>query len=157
MKRTVIKLPVTCALGIWLGGAAALAAAADPAPTAMAAPSAEQASVAGVTPAELAARVERQDKDLVVLDVRSAEEFAAGHVPGARNVAHDQLHTRLQELAADKDKDVVLYCRSGRRALHAAQILRDAGFTRLLHLEGDYPAWEASLEGEPAPATTTKD
>jgi phage shock protein E len=157
MKRTVIELPVTCALGIWLSGASALALAADPAPAAVAAPSAEQASVAGVTPAELAARVERQDQDLVVLDVRSAEEFAAGHVPGARNMAHDQLHTRLQELAADKDKDVVLYCRSGRRALHAARILRDAGFTRLLHLEGDYPAWEASLKSEPAPAATTED
>jgi phage shock protein E len=157
MKMTVIKLPVTCALGIWLGGASALALAADPAPAAVAAPSAEQATMTGVTPVELAARVERRDPDLVVLDVRSAEEFAAGHVPGARNVAHDQLHARLQDLAADKDKDVVLYCRSGRRALHAARILRDAGFTRLLHLEGDYPAWEASLEVEPAPAAPIKE
>jgi phage shock protein E len=156
MKMTVTKL-VTCAIGICLGGVATLAVAADPAPAVVAAPSAEQAATIPVTPVELAARVERQDPDLVVLDVRSAEEFAAGHVPGARNVAHDQLHTRLRELAADKDKDVVVYCRSGRRAQHAAQVLRDAGFTRILHLEGDYPAWEASRKVEPAPAARTTD
>jgi rhodanese-related sulfurtransferase len=94
------------------------------------------------------------EADLVVLDVRTAEEFAAGHVPGAINVPHDQLQGRLAELAGARDKDVVLYCRSGRRAQVAAGVLAQAGFTRVSHLEGDYPAWSgAGLPTEvPEPA-----
>ncbi len=86
---------------------------------------------------------------LVVLDVRTPQEFAAGHVPGALNVPHDQLASRLAELAGAKDAEVVLYCRSGRRAQMAANVLAEAGFDRLTHLEGDYTAWsEAGLPSE---------
>ena len=108
--------------------------------------------VAGVAPAiaaepisqaELLARMEKQDPDLVVLDVRTAAEFAAGHVPGARNVSHELLQSRVGELAELRDKQVVLYCRSGRRTLLAEEVLRKAGFTRLAHLKGDYLAWES--------------
>ena len=53
----------------------------------------------------------RKATRLFVLDVRTPEEFAAGHVPGAVNVPHDQLASRLAEVP--KDKDVVLYCQSG--------------------------------------------
>jgi rhodanese-related sulfurtransferase len=95
-----------------------------------------------ITQAELLARLERKDP-VVVLDVRTPEEFAAGHVPGARNLSHDQLAGRLGELEALRDKDVVLYCRSGRRTALAEEVLRKAGFTRLLHLDGDFLAWQA--------------
>jgi phage shock protein E len=74
-----------------------------------------------------------------VLDVRTAEEYVAGHVPGALNIPHDQLASRLAEVP--KDRDVVLYCRSGRRALLAGEVLEQAGYTRLEHLEGDIIAW----------------
>ena len=106
-------------------------------------PAAAADTATPITQAELLARLDRQDPDLVILDVRTPAEFAAGHVPGARNVSHDQLPTRLAELAGLRDKPVVLYCRSGRRTLLAAETLRNAGFTRLLHLQGDYLAWEA--------------
>jgi rhodanese-related sulfurtransferase len=96
-----------------------------------------------ITQAELLARLDRKDPDLVVLDVRTADEFAAGHVPGARNVSHDLLSSRVADLKDLRDKQVVLYCRSGRRTLLAEQTLRAAGFTRLLHLQGDFLAWEA--------------
>jgi phage shock protein E len=92
---------------------------------------------------QLLERLGKQDPDIVVLDVRTPAEFAAGHVPGARNVSHELLASRVAELAGLRDKQVVLYCRSGRRTLLAEQTLRDAGFTRLLHLQGDYLAWEA--------------
>jgi phage shock protein E len=88
----------------------------------------------------------------VVLDVRTPAEFAAGHVPGAINVAHDQLPAKLAELSSLKDKDVVLYCRSGRRSTLAEHTLRGAGFGKLLHLEGDWPAWEAANQPVERPA-----
>ena len=96
-----------------------------------------------ITQTELLARIAKKDPDLVVLDVRTPAEFAAGHVPGARNVSHDLLSSKIAELGDLRDKQVVLYCRSGRRTLLAEETLRKAGFTKLLHLQGDYLAWEA--------------
>lgn len=92
----------------------------------------------------LLARLAAQDAGLVVLDVRTAEEFAEGHVPGASNVSHDELEARLGELAGARDKDIVIYCRSGRRADLAAETLAKAGFHRLYHLEGDFLGWSAA-------------
>jgi rhodanese-related sulfurtransferase len=74
-----------------------------------------------------------------VLDVRAPEEFVTGHVPGAVNIPHDQVAARLAEVPTDKE--VVLYCRSGRRAAMAAEVLAANGYTQLKHLEGDMPAW----------------
>ena len=115
---------------------------------------APDSTAALISQSDLLARLERKDPDLVVLDVRTAAEFAAGHVPGARNVSHELLASRLDELSTARDKQVVLYCRSGRRTLLAEDVLRKAGFTRLAHLEGDYLAWEAEhrpIEQSPAP------
>jgi len=75
-----------------------------------------------------------------VLDVRTPEEFVSGHVPGAVNIPYDQVAARLAEVP--KDKDVVLYCRSGRRAGLAGEVLTSNGYTRLQHLEGDIVAWQ---------------
>ena len=86
-----------------------------------------------------------------VLDVRAPEEFVTGHVPGAVNIPYDQVATRVAEIP--KDKDVVLYCRSGRRAAMAAEVLAAQGYTRLKHLEGDMPAWIA----QGRPVETPKD
>ncbi len=95
-----------------------------------------------ITPVSADALVERLDdgdKAPYVLDVRTAEEFVAGHVPGAVNIPYDQVASRLAEVP--KDRDVVLYCRSGRRVQLAAAVLADKGYTRLEHLQGDMPAW----------------
>jgi rhodanese-related sulfurtransferase len=105
---------------------------------------AEDSAAKPISQVELLKRIEQKDPELVVLDVRTAEEFAAGHVPGARNVSHDLLASHIDELASARDKQVVLYCRSGRRTLLAEDVLRKAGFKNLAHLEGDYLAWEAA-------------
>lgn len=101
----------------------------------------------------LLARMAGGDEALVVLDVRTPKEFAEGHVPGAINISHDELEARLLELEADRDRDVVVYCRSGKRAGLALDMLEKAGFKRLYHLEGDYLGWAAaSRPVETAPA-----
>jgi len=87
----------------------------------------------------LLARQAKHDPELVVLDVRTPEEFAAGHVPGAINVLHDQLAANLGKVP--RDKDVVVYCRSGRRSDIATGILIENGYRRVSHLDGDMNAW----------------
>ncbi len=98
-----------------------------------------------VSPDALLERLDDGEKAPYVLDVRTAEEFVAGHVPGAVNIPYDQVASRLAEVP--KDRDVVLYCRSGRRAQLAAEVLMDKGYSRLEHLQGDMPAWAA--QGRP--------
>jgi apolipoprotein D and lipocalin family protein len=83
----------------------------------------------------------------LVLDVRRAEEFAAGRVPGARNLPHERLLADPAVLDAPKDAEIVVYCQSGRRANMALEALQKAGYTRLSHLEGDYSGW--SSQGRP--------
>ena len=83
----------------------------------------------------------------LVLDVRSADESAGGHVPGARNVSFDEVGARLGELGSPRE--VVVYCESGRRAAKASAVLQEAGFT-VRHLTGDMKAWrEAGHPTEP--------
>lgn len=80
----------------------------------------------------------------LILDVRSAEEFAEGHIEGAINISHDQINANLNKIITFKDKTVVVHCRSGRRALSAEGDLRTAGFSDLRHLDGDMNAWQAA-------------
>ncbi len=135
----------------WLATLLVAAACASPGFAAGPAQPADRAPT--ITQSELLSKLDRKEPDVIVLDVRTAAEFAAGHVPGARNVSHDELPARLDELAALRDKQVVLYCRSGRRTQIAEDTLRKAGFTKLLHLEGDWLAWEAEKRPVERPAS----
>ncbi|TWX69281.1 rhodanese-like domain-containing protein [Colwellia sp. C1TZA3] len=80
----------------------------------------------------------------VILDVRTAEEFSKGHIEGAINISHTKINANLNKIIAFKDQTVVVHCKSGRRALSAENDLRAAGFSSLLHLEGDMNAWQAA-------------
>jgi rhodanese-related sulfurtransferase len=74
-----------------------------------------------------------------LVDVRTPDEFAAGHVPGALNIPVQQLNTRVGELEP-KDAAVVVYCRSGHRSGNAARMLKSAGFTAV-HDLGPMSRW----------------
>lgn len=77
-----------------------------------------------------AAPIELSD-ETVVLDVRTASEYAGGHLDGAINadVTNGELAALIAELP--KDDEYVVYCRSGNRSAQAVQLMRDAGFTRV--------------------------
>lgn len=105
-----------------------------------------QADWKETTGQELVQRQATGEKVLVV-DVRSPAEFAAGHVPGAINLPVDTLTGSEPVLKDRKQMPVVLYCKSGRRAGIAAAALEKQGFTRLEHLTGDIGGWVA--QGRP--------
>ncbi len=69
----------------------------------------------------------------VLLDVRTPEEFAAGHVEGALNIPVQVLEQQLAKLP-QKDRPIVIYCRSGRRSAAAKTLLEQAGYTKTYDL-----------------------
>ena len=95
-----------------------------------------------VTREELARRLEDGD-DLVVLDVRPAAEYAAGHLPGAVSIPVGELRRRLAELPADRE--VVAYCRGPYCVFsdEAVALLRSRGY-RASRLEEGLPDWRAA-------------
>jgi len=105
---------------------------AAPQPAAQAAvPAAESAQPAGGS-GEAAAPGARR----LILDVRTPEEYAAGHVEGALLIPHDQVAARLAELEPYREGEVVLYCRTGRRAAIVERLLRANGFESVVNAGG---------------------
>ena len=85
----------------------------------------------------------------LVLDVRDASEFAAGHLPRARNIPAGELAARLEEIGKYKDRAVLVTCRTGPRAGAATRVLKRAGFNTVYQLKGGMVAWQqASLPVE---------
>ncbi|MFQ5416698.1 MAG: rhodanese-like domain-containing protein [Myxococcota bacterium] len=105
---------------------------------------------------EEAARIlEQPDREgWAFLDVREADEFSAGRVPGARHsprgfleVRADLTHPKRDPWFTDRDRPMILYCGGGNRSALAARALVEMGFTRILSLCGGFAKWRD--EGRP--------
>ncbi|MBV6624833.1 MAG: rhodanese-like domain-containing protein [Rivularia sp. (in: Bacteria)] len=81
------------------------------------------------------------DKAPVILDVRTREEYSRGHIPGAINIEYGELPSRINEINSLSNQKIVVYCERGVRANIAEETLIKAGFTKVLHLEGDMYGW----------------
>ncbi len=77
----------------------------------------------------------------LILDVRDAAEFAAGHIQGAKHIPVAELATRIKEIEKYKDKPVLVHCQKGMRAKGACSILKAQQFTQLNNLQGGLDAW----------------
>lgn len=89
-------------------------------------------------------KIEQSDNKVILLDVRTVEEFNDGHIANAVNIPHKELANRLAELSGAEDTQIIMYCRSGRRVEIATQILKENGFKQLDHLTGDFNAWSSN-------------
>jgi rhodanese-related sulfurtransferase len=74
-----------------------------------------------------------------IFDVRTTEEFAAGHIEGAVNIPVDELRMRLDEIP--RDREIVAYCQVGQRGYLATRILRQSGFSAV-NLSGGYKTYQ---------------
>jgi rhodanese-related sulfurtransferase len=95
-----------------------------------------------VTPAQATHLINREDA--VVLDVRDTNEFASGHVLGAKNLPPARMETAAGEVVKKKDRPVIVYCDGTDRSGKALAVLKKQGFTRVANLSGGLKAWQAA-------------
>lgn len=86
--------------------------------------------------AEEAARLMKTEKDYIILDVRTEEEYQAGHIPNAICIPNETIGTGEIALLKDKDQLIMVYCRSGRRSKEASQKLADLGYNNVREFGG---------------------
>jgi rhodanese-related sulfurtransferase len=92
-----------------------------------------------VAPAEAVRLV---NKGALVLDVRSPEMFAAGHIIDARNLPMDKLDADVESFRKWREKPVIVYCDSGTTAATVIRRLREKGFNQVVNLRGGLGAWQ---------------
>ena len=82
------------------------------------------------------------------IDVRTAEEYASGHVEQASNIPYDEITARIDEITGNKDDLIYVYCRSGRRSGIAREALMEAGYTNVINLGGYQDAQKQAAAAE---------
>ncbi|MBK9238079.1 MAG: rhodanese-like domain-containing protein [Rhodoferax sp.] len=98
------------------------------------------ASQGGLTTAQAVQLINREKA--VVVDVCEAEEFAAGHVGGAKHIALNQLEERLPQLVKNKTLPLILVCQTGARAGRALAVAKKLGYEKAQSLAGGLSAWK---------------
>ena len=83
-----------------------------------------------------AKRIMDSEKDVVILDVRQQDEFDSGHIPDAILIPYTEIENKAEEMLPDKDKLILVYCRSGRRSKIAAGSLVNLGYTNVKEFGG---------------------
>lgn len=99
------------------------------------------AAIVTITAADLAARLKAGEQPVIV-DVRTPEEFATGHINGAKLAPLQTVETEVKALGLAKGQEIILVCRSGNRSAQAYQILAQQGYANLRNMEGGMIAWE---------------
>ena len=90
---------------------------------------------------ELKTKIDQSSEPLVLLDVRTAEEFESGRIKNSINIPHKILLSNIDLVSEYNDEQLVVYCRSGKRASLVIEALEKNGFTNVVDIEGDILAW----------------
>tara|TARA_Y100000815_G_C13237271_1_gene460458 strand:+ start:546 stop:959 length:414 start_codon:yes stop_codon:yes gene_type:complete len=93
---------------------------------------------------ELKTKIDQSSEPLVLLDVRTVEEFESGHIRNSINIPHEILLSNIDLVSEYNDEPLVVYCRSGKRASLVIEALKKHGFTNVVDIEGDILAWSQS-------------
>src|SRR5919201_6866413 len=99
-----------------------------------------------------------EETDPVIVDVREQDEWDEGHIPQAVHVPRGNLESRIEGLAPDRSRPVLLYCAAGNRSAFAAKTLTELGYEQPVSLSGGFTDWkrngfavELSAGGVPPP------
>jgi len=93
---------------------------------------------AGISPQDL---IRMQNQGALVIDLRKPEDFAAGHIGGARRMDSAEMLVAGDSLKKYKEKNVIVYCDSGSTGAAAARVLAGQGFTQAFNLKGGLAGW----------------
>ena len=85
---------------------------------------------------EEAKKIMDSGKEHIILDVREQNEFDEGHIPGAILIPYTEIESKAEEMLPDKDKLILVYCRSGRRSKIASEALSKLGYTNVKEFGG---------------------
>ncbi len=105
-----------------------------------AAPEAGKLEVRNVD-AKKARKLLEKEKEVVVLDVRTPDEFAGGHLAGARNVDFQGKEFEATLAKLDRQKTYLVHCAAGGRSTRSLAVFRKLGFRSVVHLDGGFGAW----------------
>lgn len=97
--------------------------------------SSEKTSFNNITPEEANKRL-GSEKGIILLDVRTKEEYDTGHIKGSMLIPVDNLKAEADNKLKDKNSPIFVYCRSGNRSVTAAKILTNLGYTNVYNLGG---------------------
>ena len=95
--------------------------------------------------ADEAAQMMQEETDFVLLDVRTQEEYASGHIPGAICIPNETIGSEEIPELPDKDQLILVYCRSGNRSKQASQKLAEQDYTNVVEF-GGINGWTGNLE-----------
>lgn len=101
---------------------------------------ANEPTYVNITAQEAKALMDREN-GYIILDVRTEEEYAQGHIPGAILIPDYEIEQKAEEILTDKSQMLLVYCRSGRRSKNAAEVLLKLGYTDIREFGGiiDWP------------------
>ena len=85
----------------------------------------------------------QQQSERMIIDVRTPEEYAQGHITGARNIPLNLLESKLDELSPHKDQEIYLVCAVGGRSHQARVFLNTKGFSKAINVQGGTRGWKA--------------
>jgi len=77
-----------------------------------------------------------QNDSIILVDVRTPQEYAEVHIPGSKLIPLDTIKKDAEKLLSDKDATIYVYCRSGNRSSQAARILADLGYSKVYNIGG---------------------
>jgi rhodanese-related sulfurtransferase len=92
--------------------------------------------------AEADARAAQEIEGAVWVDVREADEWQEGHIPGAVHVPRGYLESRIEGIAPDKSTPVVVYCAAGNRSVFSAKTLQELGYESVVSLAAGFTDWK---------------
>ena len=104
----------------------------------------EKAMYEQITPEE-AKKIMDSGEEHIILDTREQDEFDSGHIPKAILIPYTEIENKAEEMLPDKDKLILVYCRSGRRSKIAAESLAKLGYTNVKEFGGIID-WQYEVE-----------
>ena len=93
---------------------------------------------------ELKTKIDQSSETLVLLDVRTVEEFESGRIINSINIPHEMLLSNIDLVSEYSNEQLIVYCRSGKRAGLVIKALEKNGFNNIVDIKGDILAWSQS-------------